>query len=47
MVGGLEDLTNHKIVKIGGWALAQGWELARGWALARDNMVCTNIYNVM
>ena len=34
MVGGYtEDLTNHKTVKIGGWALA------RGWALAWDNMV--------
>ena len=34
MVGGYtEDLTNHRTVKIGGWALA--W----GWALARDNMV--------
>ena len=30
MVGGYtEDLTNHRTVKIGGWALAQGWVLAR------------------
>ena len=29
----MEDLTNHKTVKIGGWALA------RGLALAQDNMV--------
>ena len=36
MVGGYtEDLTNHRTVKIGGWAIA------RGWALARDNMVVT------
>ena len=34
MVGGYtEDLTNHRTVKIGGWALA--W----GWALARDNTI--------
>ena len=38
MVGGYtEDLTNHRTVKIGGWAIA------RGWALARDNTVCTYI----
>ena len=30
VVGGYtEDLTNHRTVKIGGWALARGWELAR------------------
>ena len=34
MVGSYtEDLTTHRTVKIGGWALA------RGWALVRDNMV--------
>ena len=31
--GYVKDLTNHKTVKIGGWALV------RGWALARDNTV--------
>ena len=30
IVGGYtEDLTNHRTVKIGGWALAQGWALSR------------------
>ena len=34
IVGGyMEDLTNHRTVKIGGWALA------RGWVLAQDNIV--------
>ena len=33
-----EDLTNHRAVKIGGWALA--W----GWALARDNTVTSKKY---
>ena len=35
MVGGyMEDLKNHKTVKIG------GWPLVRGWALAWDNTLC-------
>ena len=35
MVGDyMEDLTNHRTVKIGGWTLARGWELAR------DHTVC-------
>ena len=30
MVGGYtENVTNHRTVEIGGWALAQGWALAR------------------
>ena len=38
MVGGYtEDLTNHRTVKIGEWALA--W----GWTLAQDNTVLTYI----
>ena len=47
MVGGyIEDGTNHRTVKIGGWALA------RGWALVQDNTLvvyislrCVGVYD--
>ena len=40
----MEDLENHRTVKI------EGWALARRWALAQDNMVttiCCKLYSVL